>query len=43
MVRRIAIGIVLALTFALMADRLLWAEQLTTWAANALCTYVLAC
>jgi hypothetical protein len=43
MVKRLAMGIVLALTFALIADRLLWAERLTTWAANALCTYVLAC
>ena len=37
------LGIVLALTFVLLADRVLWAEQLTTWAANALCRYVLAC
>ena len=43
MVKRLALGIVLALTFALIADRLLSAEQLTNWAANALCRYVLAC
>lgn len=43
MVQRLMMGIVLALTFALIVDRLLWAERVTTSAANALCTYVLAC